>query len=224
MNENQRLHDFLEQLKRLYVRCGKPTLSRFCAESAKLGHNPPLRKSTVHDVLRHKRSRWPEWPWIASFVETCREVASKNRLDLREEGELSEWYERFCEGNDARTEPDATTTRRYLDLYGRTGVRLLRHAVEGDADAAYQLGVLLLCDGYDTEAHDWLLRAVQGDHPYAPELFHHPDSHGPDGAPAAAYARGLEYENDGQPSIAKVFYERAERGGHIGAADRLRGF
>jgi hypothetical protein len=111
--------------------------------------------------------------------------------------------------------------RRYLEAYGRTGMRLLRHAEDGESEAAYRLAALLMCDDRQMEALYWLQRARSAGHAGAAELCADPPL--PlkywQGAEAANRV-GLRYEAEGLPFSAVVFFERAGKNGHPDAAYR----
>jgi hypothetical protein len=69
--------------------------------------------STTHEILSHKRKRWPEWEWVASFVSVCLAFAADAPgVDIGRLGDLIEWRQRFLA---ARTGP-----RRRLDPAGST--------------------------------------------------------------------------------------------------------
>lgn len=120
--------------------------------------------------------------------------------------------------------------RRYIETYGRTGMRLLRHAEadEGKAEGipAYRLAVLLACDDRPAEAVYWLRRAAHAGHTDARRLADDWDPHNTTAPPYywqatdAAYQVGLDYERKGQPFAAAVFYHRAALNGHTDAAYR----
>jgi hypothetical protein len=107
--------------------------------------------------------------------------------------------------------PLTLTMRWFLDNFGRTGGRLLRHAETGDAQAAYKLAILLLCHDQSTEARVWLRHASRSGHPDAPALYHDVLRHV--SAFGIAYDIGREYA-----AAALVFYEAAAQSQHPGAA------
>lgn len=120
--------------------------------------------------------------------------------------------------------------RRYVEAYGRTGMRLLRRAEVDEGSArgvpAYQLATLLACEDRPDEALSWLRRAAQAGHIHARRLAHDWDP-AEDAAPPrywrpddAAYEIGTEYEAAGQPFSAVVFFDRAAENGHVEAAYR----
>jgi TPR repeat protein len=120
--------------------------------------------------------------------------------------------------------------RRYVEAYGRTGMRLLRHAEADDGKAegipAYQLATLLACERRPNEALYWMQRAALAGHDHARQLTAAwgpvADSKPPgDWRPAdVAHEIGLQYEATGQPFSAAVFFVRAAENGHAEAAYR----
>ncbi|ACY96548.1 Sel1 domain protein repeat-containing protein [Thermomonospora curvata DSM 43183] len=136
------------------------------------------------------------------------------------------------ESSGAGSEPPPEPTimrRRYAEAFGRTGMRLLRQA-EGDEGErqgvpAYRLAALLACADRPAEALYWLRRAARAGHGRAAELAAAWD---PAAAPAfpywqgaeIAYQIGLEYDREGLPFSAAVFYRGAAGLGHADAAYR----
>jgi TPR repeat protein len=118
-----------------------------------------------------------------------------------------------------------------VEAYGRTGMRLLRHA-EAEAAAAdagsaggvpaYQLATLLVCEHRPVEALYWMRKAARGGHRVArrlagdwrpgPPRYWRPAD--------AAYEIGLHYEAGGRPFSAAVFFAAAAGLGHAEAAYR----
>jgi transcriptional regulator with XRE-family HTH domain len=100
-HDRQALHDFIEQLARLREDAGGPSLPvlRKLSEQARrpAGRAPRvLAESTTHEILCHKRKRWPEWEWVASFVSACLVFAADAAgVDARRLGDLGEWRSRF---------------------------------------------------------------------------------------------------------------------------------
>jgi hypothetical protein len=120
--------------------------------------------------------------------------------------------------------------RRYVETYGRTGMRLLRHA-EADKGKevgvpAYRLATLLACEQRRLEAGYWMERAAQSGNDEARRLAADWMPAADGGPPAywrptdAAYEIGLHYEVAGQPFSAVVFFDRAACNGHSDAAYR----
>ena len=221
MDDAGRLYNFIEQLNELHVRSGKLSFAKLSKLSESVSKSRPLSRSTINDVLNHKRKGWPEWTWIATFVKTCCECAEQHDVDLGELADLSDWHSRFVEGNTDPCEFDDELLRQYTDFYGRTGARLLRRAGNGDGEAMYQLAVLSLCDRRNDEARRWLRCASRCGHPDAPGLSRRPDPERVDAARDAAFQVGRGYERSGSPTVAIMFYRRAAQSGHITAAEQL---
>ncbi|WP_242894455.1 hypothetical protein [Actinomadura litoris] len=130
------------------------------------------------------------------------------------------------------TPPAGHTTmmRRYADAYGRTGMRLLRHAEADDGQdrgvPAYRLATLLACDNRPHEALYWLQRAARVGHRLARRLAVEWDPHTDPWPPHywkrgdAAFEVGMDYEANGYPHAAAVFFERAADNGVQEAAYR----
>ncbi|WP_242907150.1 hypothetical protein [Actinomadura terrae] len=123
-----------------------------------------------------------------------------------------------------------TMTRRYADAYGRTGMRLLRHAEADDGQdhgvPAYRLATLLACDNRPHEALYWLQRAARVGHRLARRLAVEWDPRTDPWPPhywkrgEAAFEIGMDYEANGYPHAAAVFFERAADNGVHEAAYR----
>jgi hypothetical protein len=120
--------------------------------------------------------------------------------------------------------------RRYVEAYGRTGTRLLRHAEADEGRAggvpAYQLATLVACEHRPIEALYWLRRAGRAGHRRADRLARDWDPVADARPPRywrpadAAYEIGLHYEAGGQPFSAAVFFDSAAGVGHAEAAYR----
>src|ERR671914_1171321 len=97
--DRQALRDFVEQLARLREDAGGPslaTLQRLSEHArAEAGRGPGprvLAVSTTHEILSHKRKRWPEWEWVAAFVAACLAFAENTAgVDGAGLGDLREW-------------------------------------------------------------------------------------------------------------------------------------
>lgn len=218
-----------------------------------------LAHSTTHDILSGKRDKLPPWPWVSSFLQVLRVAATENGLDSEAIGPTSQWHTRYLaaraalqpeplaapvpepaepasgeeETGPASTVPPlepTTMLRRYVEAYGRTGMRLLRHAEADDGrDAgvpAYRLATLLACENRPNEALYWLQRAARAGHPLALRLATEWDPRTDPWPPyywrkgQAAFDVGMEYEAAGQPHAAAVFFDRAAGNGHAEAAYR----
>jgi hypothetical protein len=237
------LQNFIDELNELYQRAGPPKLSRLrrLSEQVVVGQGVTglrvLAESTTSDILSGKRSRFPEWPWVASFVTACWMAATETAIDPGQLGSVEEWRMRFRKareeaGHEIATPPVPVITaiprepvpretlperlppaeltptlRRFLNTYGRTGGRLLRHAEAGDAESAFRLGVLLLCDDRPREATEWLRKANRAGHDTALELQHQPDQRG--AAVQHALRIGGDYEAAGNFPAAALFRAQA---------------
>ncbi|WP_131735699.1 sel1 repeat family protein [Actinomadura roseirufa] len=136
------------------------------------------------------------------------------------------------QGSRLRVPPLEPTSmlRRYVESYGRTGLRLLRHA-EADEGRdqgvpAYRLATLLACENRPHEALYWLQRAARAGHALARRLAAEWDPRTDPWPPyywkrgQAAFDVGIEYEAARQPHAAAVFFDRAADNGHAEAAYR----
>ncbi|HZB31656.1 MAG TPA: hypothetical protein VE465_15965 [Streptosporangiaceae bacterium] len=224
------LRDFVVQLNELYQRAGPPKLSRLRQLSEQVVVRQGvtglrvLAESTTSDILSGKRTRFPDWPWVASFVTACWMAATETAIDPGHLGSVEEWRIRYRKarsaagdpvtadtpaGEDAAGEPppgELTPAMRLLNSYKRTGGRLLRHAEAGDAEAAFRLAVLLLCGDRPVEATEWLRRAGRAGHADAAALLHHPRQQAE--AARHAYRIGRDYETAGNLPAALAFLER----------------
>ncbi|HEX6470640.1 MAG TPA: hypothetical protein VF069_16190 [Streptosporangiaceae bacterium] len=105
------LRDFVAQLNELYQRAGPPKLSRLRQLSEQVVVNQGvtglrvLAESTTSDILSGKRSRFPEWPWVASFVTACWMAATETAIDPGQLGSVEEWRVRFRKARSAAGEP-----------------------------------------------------------------------------------------------------------------------
>ncbi|MGK5553880.1 hypothetical protein ACSNOI_19885 [Actinomadura kijaniata] len=117
--------------------------------------------------------------------------------------------------------PEPTLTlRRYVRAYGRTGMRLLRNAEDGDPEARYRLAVLLACDDRPSESAYWSQRAAEAGHSGARALAGDTDLPYFARGAVAAYRIGLGYEHAEMIRAAVLFFERAAANGHVEAAYR----
>jgi transcriptional regulator with XRE-family HTH domain len=100
-HDRHALRDFVEQLARLREDAGAPslaTLQRLSEQARVHGGKGPrvLAVSTTHEILSHKRKRWPEWEWVASFVGACLAFAAQStEVDNGQLGDLRQWRCRF---------------------------------------------------------------------------------------------------------------------------------
>jgi len=230
-NSAAALRNFVEQLNELYQRAGPPKLSRLRQLSEQVVVRQGvtglrvLAESTTSDILSGKRTRFPDWPWVASFVTACWMAATETAIDPGHLGSVEEWRIRYRKARGAAGDPvtgDApaeaesdetapsgalTPAMRLLTGYKRTSGRLLRHAEAGDAEAAFRLAVLLLCGDRPLEATEWLRRASRAGHADAAELLHHPRQQTV--AARHAYRIGRDYEAAGNLPAALAFLEQA---------------
>ncbi|MEV4249336.1 hypothetical protein AB0J63_38715 [Streptosporangium canum] len=112
-------------------------------------------------------------------------------------------------------------TQRLLQIYGRTGTRLLRQLHDGDGPGYMRLAVIALLKGWPDEARQWLRRAGDAGQVDAPKLFN--DSHRLRAAAqhAYSYARHEQDQRPKKPSVAMFLYRLAADHGHAGAAYQL---
>ncbi|MGV9771148.1 hypothetical protein ACWDS7_03920, partial [Streptosporangium sp. NPDC003464] len=117
--------------------------------------------------------------------------------------------------------PMSGPTQRHLEIYGRTGARLLQRTDADDGRACMRLAVIALLRDWPEEAHQWLRRANDAGHADAPGLFNHP--HRCAAAAELAYRYGREYQSatPAQVSVAMFFYRLAGECGHAEAAYEL---
>jgi hypothetical protein len=105
------LRNFVEQLNELYQRAGPPKLSRLRQLSEQVVVRQGvtglrvLAESTTSDILSGKRSRFPDWPWIASFVTACWMAATETAIDPGQLGSVEEWRIRYRKARTAAGEP-----------------------------------------------------------------------------------------------------------------------
>jgi tetratricopeptide (TPR) repeat protein len=122
------------------------------------------------------------------------------------------------EGADVEPPPaPSIRLHRYLEAFGRTGARLLRHAERGNAEAAYRLGVLLTCERRPQEAAEWLQLARDRGFDKLPVEGRMTA----DVAAEAAFEIGVGYEGASRPHAAQVFFKRAGECGNSEAAYRV---
>jgi transcriptional regulator with XRE-family HTH domain len=125
----QALRDFVEQLARLREDAGGPslaTLQRLSEQARAHGGRGPrvLAVSTTHEILSHKRKRWPEWEWVASFIGACLAFADETTgVDSGQLGDLKEWRYRFVAARSrhpGHAGPDDAATDRHSDAWSPT--------------------------------------------------------------------------------------------------------
>lgn len=199
------LDDFIGQLVRLRTHAGDPSLATLCRLSERLRRENPERRdlteSSMFDILAGRRRRWPDWRWIATYVEACHLAAAENGVDPTDLGGLQEWSERLraAKAHAPHTVAEQHDPDNVTQIYG--------------------LGVLLCCDGRTADGRGHLLLAAKAGHPDALELYHSPRPE--PAAGQAAYRIGRAYEETGQPSLARLFYRAAAKTGLTEAILRL---
>jgi hypothetical protein len=105
------LRDFVEQLNELYQRAGPPKLSRLRQLSEQVVVRQGvtglrvLAESTTSDILSGKRTRFPDWPWVASFVTACWMAATETAIDPGHLGSVEEWRIRYRKALGAAGDP-----------------------------------------------------------------------------------------------------------------------
>ncbi|GAA3413065.1 hypothetical protein [Streptosporangium vulgare] len=122
--------------------------------------------------------------------------------------------------------PLSPARQRLLQIYGRTGARLLTRSETGDGRRCMHLAVIALLRGCSSEARPELRQARAADHPDVSRLLDHSGRLRADHRQAAAdlaYAYGRDYEraDPTKPSVAMFFYRLASDHGHAAAAYRL---
>ncbi|MEU7883443.1 hypothetical protein [Microbispora bryophytorum] len=109
--------------------------------------------------------------------------------------------------------------QRMLEVYGRTGVRLMKDC-PFDVKVGVSLAVTALLRGYAQEGVQQLTEAAQAGHGDALELLSHPRRH--QMAADYAYRCGRGYQRADRVDVAMFFYRMAaDPGGHPEAAYQL---
>ncbi|MEV4096435.1 tetratricopeptide repeat protein [Streptosporangium saharense] len=124
--------------------------------------------------------------------------------------------------SDATSEPPLSEDDQHrLEVYGRTGARLLQHSDVGNGDDCMRLAVIALLKGWPEEGRQWLRRAGDAGHADAPALFNDPQQLR--AAAELAYRYGRHYQRAGPEhlSVAMFFYRLAGNHGQADAAYRL---
>lgn len=247
------LRAFIAQLNELRDQAGEPSLpflrklSRGPLPNGERGRE--LANSTTQEILSGKRRLPPSWAWVVSFVAACHEAARKGNLDVGPM-DMAIWRTRWLHAKNAgraATIPDggpfpvppavaglATNfpadqltaeelIQCYLDTHGRVGARLARLAVNGDADACFELALLTLLRGWGHDGMAWLGRAVDTGHEGAIALQGAHDLRKQ--AADVAYRHGCALEAGGatRASIAHCFYRLAAETGHPEAVAKITG-
>jgi hypothetical protein len=110
-NSAAALRNFVEQLNELYQRAGPPKLSRLRQLSEQVVVRQGvtglrvLAESTTSDILSGKRTRFPDWPWVASFVTACWMAATETAIDPGHLGSVEEWRIRYRKARNAAGDP-----------------------------------------------------------------------------------------------------------------------
>jgi hypothetical protein len=110
-NRAAALQSFIAQLNELHQRAGPPKLSRLRQLSEQVVVRQGvtglrvLAESTTSDILSGKRSRFPDWPWVASFVTACWMAATETAIDPGQLGSVEEWRIRYRKARGGAGEP-----------------------------------------------------------------------------------------------------------------------
>ncbi|MFC7593634.1 hypothetical protein ACFQYP_65425 [Nonomuraea antimicrobica] len=117
--------------------------------------------------------------------------------------------------------PLSEEEQRLLEIYGRTGVRLLRRSDPGNSQDCMRLAVIACLKGWPEEARTWLHRAGAAGNQAAVDLLHEPGWK--ETAADHAFRFGQEHQraDRNRPSTAMFFYRLAGDHGHSGAAFHL---
>ncbi|MER7130109.1 hypothetical protein [Streptosporangium saharense] len=117
--------------------------------------------------------------------------------------------------------PLPEATQHLLEVYGRTGARLLQHSDVGNGDDCMRMAVIALLRGWPEEGRQWLRRAGDAGHADAPALFNDPQQLR--FAAELAYRYGRHYQRAGPEhlSVATFLYRLARDHGQTDAAYRL---
>ncbi|MFE3448721.1 hypothetical protein ACFXJ8_07260 [Nonomuraea sp. NPDC059194] len=240
----------IDQLNELREQAGNPSLSHLRKLSRRPLPNGEegreLAPSTTQEILSGKRRHPPSWAWVVSFVVACHEAARKGNLDIGPV-DVETWRSRWLHTRNAdraAATPDgrrvtalpaggpaamapaelltvSETIQCYRETHGRIGARLARLALNGDAEACFQLALLTLLRGWGHDGTEWLRRAVDAGHAGAMALQDSRDLR--EEAAAVAYQYGCTLEADGtiKTSIASYFYRLAAEIGHPQAVAKI---
>jgi Domain of unknown function (DUF5753) len=85
---------FIEEMRRLHLQAGRPTLKEMEDISKQTGLRE-LPQSTTHDILTGKRLGIPALPLLISFVTVCRICAERTRARLDQLDTVEDWRERW---------------------------------------------------------------------------------------------------------------------------------
>lgn len=100
-DQNALSRHFIDELQRYRIQAGRPPLKEMERLSKRLDGVRVLPHSTVNDILRGKRTRLPELPFVLSFVAVCRAHAERTDARLDELATIHEWRQRWIETNSA---------------------------------------------------------------------------------------------------------------------------
>ncbi|NRQ40169.1 hypothetical protein HII36_51355 [Nonomuraea sp. NN258] len=245
------LRAFIDQLNELREQAGKPPLPRLRRLSRDPLPNGvkgrELHTSTTQEILAGKRRRPPSWAWVVSYVAACHAAAREGNLDLGPL-DMATWNTRWLHAGNAdqaatvpregppspaATGPAAKSPAEqltadelvqcYLDSHGRIGARLARLAMDGDAEASFQLALLTLLRGWNHDGESWLGRAVDAGHEGAMALRDAHDLRAQAAEVAYRYGCALEAGGATRASIAHCFYRLAAETGHPEAVAKISG-
>jgi hypothetical protein len=212
------LRNFVEQLNELYQRAGPPKLSRLRQLSEQVVVRQGvtglrvLAESTTSDILSGKRTRFPDWPWVASFVTACWMAATETAIDPGHLGSVEEWRIRYRKARSAAGDPvtgeppaaatpSASAPPAATALEERASMRPAESAVSGEPSGALTPAMRLLTN-YKRTGGRLLRHAEAGD-------------------AEAAFRLAVLLLCGDRPLEATEWLRRAGRAGHADALDLL---
>ncbi|MGW3353740.1 hypothetical protein ACWDA3_61645 [Nonomuraea rubra] len=183
---------------------------------------------------------------MVSYVAACHEAAHEGNLDIGPM-DMETWRTRLLHaqhGDRPATVPDDRSAalpalpgpatmlsaerltadeiiQCYLDIHGRVAARLVRRAINGDAEACFHLALFTLLRGWGHDGMGWLRRAADAGHEAALALQNADDLRTQ--AADVAYRHGCALEAGGitRASIARCFYQLAAETGHPEAIAKI---
>lgn len=94
-HQRQIWRSFIEELRRLHLQAGRPTLKEMQDLSKRTEGIRELPQSTTHDILNGKRVRPPALSLLISFVTVCRVCAERTHARLDQLDTVEDWRERW---------------------------------------------------------------------------------------------------------------------------------